>query len=58
MAKKMEVREGDTLTIKVRVSRVSDDGDRITVNVVGQPFTAPVDYFDIVKHEKGGNWPD
>lgn len=54
---KRDVREGDTLTIKVRVSRVSDDGDKVTVSVVGQLITAPVDYFDIVKHEKGPNWP-
>jgi predicted lysophospholipase L1 biosynthesis ABC-type transport system permease subunit len=57
MAKKLEVREGDTLTIKVRVSRVSDDGDKVTINVLGQPFTAPADYLDIVRHEKGVNWP-
>ena len=57
MAKKMEVREGDTLTIKVRVSRVSDDGDKVTIAVLGQPFTAGVDYLDIVKREKGPNWP-
>lgn len=58
MAKKIEVREGDTLTIKVRVSRVSDDGDRVTITVLGQPFTAGADYLDIVKHEKGNNWPN
>lgn len=51
------MREGDTLTIKVRVSRVSDDGEKVTITVLGQPFTVGADYLDIVKHEKGNNWP-
>jgi hypothetical protein len=57
MAKKIEVREGDVLTIKVRVSRVSDDGDKVTITVMGQPFTGGAEWLDIVKHEKGVNWP-
>ncbi len=56
MAKK-EVREGDWLTIKVRVTRVSDDGERATVSVSGQLVTSGVDYLDIVKLDKGPNWP-
>lgn len=58
MPKKIEVREGDTLTIRVRVSRVSDDGDKVTITVMGQPFTAGAAYLDIVKHEKGSGWPE
>ena len=54
---KLNVREGDTLTIKVKVSRVSDDGDKVTINVLGQMFTAKGEYFDVVRHEKGPNWP-
>ena len=54
---KIEVREGDTLTIKVRVSRASDDGEKVTITVMGQPFTGGVDYLDVVKHEKGSSWP-
>jgi len=52
-----EIRDGDTLTIKVRVTRVSDDGQRVTVSITGQPVTTGVDYLDIVKLEKGPNWP-
>jgi hypothetical protein len=54
---KRDVREGDTLTIRVRVTRVSDDGERVTISVTGQPVTTGVDYLDIVKQEKGANWP-
>ncbi len=54
---KREIREGDTLTIRVRVTRVSDDGQRVTVSITGQPATTGVDYLDIVKVEKGPNWP-
>jgi hypothetical protein len=58
MAKKLEVREGDTLTIKVRVSRVSDDGDKVTITILGQPFTVPPEHLEIVRQEKGVNWPN
>lgn len=54
---KREIREGDTLTIRVRVTRVSDDGQRVTVSITGQPVTTGVDYLDIVKLDKGPNWP-
>ena len=54
---KIEVREGDTLTIKVRVSRVSDDGETFTIEVAGQRYTGTGIGLDIVKQEKGSNWP-
>ena len=54
---KIEVREGDTLTIKVRVSRVSDDGEKFTIEVAGQRYTGTEIGLDIVKQEKGPNWP-
>lgn len=57
MPKKIEVRESDTLTIKVRVSRASDDGEKVTITVMGQPFTGGVEWLDLVKHERGPKWP-
>jgi small ligand-binding sensory domain FIST len=54
---KIEVREGDTLTIRVRVARVSDDGEKFTIEVAGQRYTGTGVGLDIVKHEKGANWP-
>lgn len=57
MPKKVEVREGDTLTIKARVTRVSDDGEQVTIEVWGQKITAPIAYMPVEKHEKGSGWP-
>lgn len=54
---KIEVREGDWLTLKVRVVRVSDDGERFTLEIGGQRVTGTGYGLDIVKHEKGNNWP-
>lgn len=53
----MEVREGDELTVKLRVVRVSDDGETFTLQVGGQRFTGTGYGLDIVKHEKGNGWP-
>lgn len=55
MAKQIEVREGDTLTIKVRVAHVLDE--RFTIEVMGQRVTGTGYMLDVVKHEKGANWP-
>jgi hypothetical protein len=54
---KREIREGDHLTIKVRVVRVSDDGEQFTLEVMGQRVTGTGFGLDIVKQEKGANWP-
>jgi hypothetical protein len=54
---KIEVREGDTLIIKVRVARVSDDGEKFTIEVAGQRYTGTGVGLDVVKQEKGPNWP-
>jgi hypothetical protein len=54
---KIEVREGDELTVKLRVVRVSDDGETFTLQVGGQRFTTTGVTLDIVGHQKGGNWP-
>jgi hypothetical protein len=54
---KRDIREGDTLTIKVRVTRVSDDGDLVTINCWGQRVSGNTDLIDFEKHEKGGAWP-
>ena len=61
MTKKLEVREGDRILVWLDLSRVTEDEqDRpvVTVLLPGQRVTAPLRDFDIVKHEKGGNWPD
>jgi len=55
---KKDVREGDTLTIKAKVMRVSDDGRQVTIEVWGQRITQPIDYFHFEKQEKGNNWPE
>lgn len=54
---KIEVREKDTITIKVPVVRVSDDGEQFTIEVGGQRITGTGFGLDIVKHEKGNGWP-
>jgi hypothetical protein len=45
------------LIIKVRVSRVSDDGEKFTIEVAGQRYTGTRVGLEIVKQEKGPNWP-
>lgn len=52
---KIDVREGDTLTIKVRVAHVLDD--RFTIEVMGQRVTGTGATLEVVKREKGANWP-
>lgn len=54
---KIDVREGDHLVIRVRVARVSDDGEQFTLEVGGQRVTGTGLGLDIVKHEKGSGWP-
>ena len=55
MAKK-EVREGDVLTLKAKVTRVSDDGEQVTVEVWGQKITQSINYVPVEKIEKGNGW--
>jgi hypothetical protein len=52
---KIDVREGDLLTIKVRVAHVLDD--KFTIEVMGQRVTGTGQTLEVVKHEKGSNWP-
>jgi hypothetical protein len=54
---KIEVREHDVLTVRLRVVRVSDDGEQFTLEVMGQRVTGTGFGLDIVKQEKGANWP-
>lgn len=57
---KTEVREGDTLMIRVPVRVTREDGlDRqiVTVELFGQRVSGLVDGLDVVKHERGPNWP-
>lgn len=58
MPKKVEVREDDTITLKATVTRVSDDGELVTIEVWGQKITAPIGYVRFERIEKGRNWPD
>jgi hypothetical protein len=60
VAKIDEVREGDTLTIRVPVRLVRDDAlerQVVTVELFGQRLSGLLSSADIVKHEKGPNWP-
>ena len=60
MAKKMEVREGDYLTVRlpVRVARDEPLDDQIvTLELFGQRISGPLGLAPGVKHEKGVNWP-
>lgn len=57
MPKKVGVREGDTITLKATVSRVSDDGEQVTIEVWGQRITAPINYMRFERIERGRNWP-
>ena len=62
MAKKIEAREGDWIVVRLPVKYATDpdeDGrQRVTVQAANQRVTAPLDHFDVVKTEKGGNWPE
>lgn len=63
MAKKLEVREGDRIQVWLKVARVADDLDIagrqiVTVELVGQRVTAPLERFHPLKMEKGNNWPE
>lgn len=55
--KKIEVRDDDTLIIRAKVTRVSPDGDQVTIQVWGQHITGAIEYMPFEKHEKGNNWP-
>lgn len=60
MAKMIEVREGDRILVWLDVTRVAEDAldqQVVTVDMPGQKVTALLKSFDIVKHEKGHNWP-
>ncbi|KFC62790.1 hypothetical protein FF80_03357 [Devosia sp. LC5] len=63
MPKKMEVREGDRIQVWLKVARVADELDIdcrqiVTVELAGQRFTAPLDHFDVVRVQRGNNWPE
>lgn len=62
MPKKLEVREGDRIQVWLKVARVADELDIsgrqiVTVELVGQRFTAPLEHFKAIKAERGNNWP-
>ena len=61
MPKKVEVRENDRILVWLPVTRVTDtDRNRplITVQVADQKVSATIESFDVVKTEKGNNWPN
>lgn len=55
--KKIEARDDDTLIIRAKVTRVSPDGDQVTIDVWGQKITGHTQYVPFEKHDKGHNWP-
>ena len=60
MAKKIEVREGDYLTIRmpVRIARENALGEQVvTVELFGQRLSGLLKTAEVVKHEKGSDWP-
>lgn len=60
MPKDIEVREGDTLTIKVQVKITNENalGEQIvTLEVFGRRTTGLLKFLDLVKIEKGNGWP-
>lgn len=57
---KIDVREGDRILVWLDITRVSEnalDEQVVTVSVPGQKVTATLKSFEVVKHEKGRNWP-
>ncbi|UXN70882.1 hypothetical protein N8A98_06760 [Devosia neptuniae] len=63
MPKKLEVREGDRIQVWLKVARVADELDIagrqiVTVELVGQRFTAALEHFKAGRVERGNNWPN
>jgi len=55
-----EVREGDFITVRVPVRVVREDAIErqvVTVELFGQRLSGLLSSADVVKHEKGSNWP-
>jgi hypothetical protein len=60
LAKKLEVRENDYVTVRVPVRLVRDDTldqQVVTLELFGQRLSGKLQNADVVKHEKGPNWP-
>lgn len=62
MPKKIEVREGDWVIVRLPVKYVTDKDERgqqrMTVHIANQRVTADLDMFDVVRTERGNNWPN
>lgn len=62
MAKKLEVREGDWIIVRLPVIYATDPDEegrqRVTTQAANQRVTAPLSSFDVVKAERGSNWPN
>lgn len=60
MPKRLEVREGDYLTVRLPVRVTRDDAldeQIVTLELFGQRVSGPLERAPVVKHEKGPNWP-
>lgn len=56
-----EVREGDFITIRVPVRLTREDAVQrqiVTVDLFGQRLSGLLSSAEVVKHEKGANWPN
>ena len=61
MPKNVEVRENDRILVWLTVTRVTDTDPRrplVTVQVADQKVSATIESFNVVKTEKGNNWPN
>ena len=57
---KIEIREGDRIQVWLKVTRVTENALKepvVTVDAPGQKVTAVLKSFDLVRQEKGPNWP-
>jgi hypothetical protein len=60
VAKKIEVREGDYVTVRLPVRLAREDvllEQIVTLEIFGQRVSGKLKNIDIVKHDKGPNWP-
>jgi hypothetical protein len=58
--KKIEVREGDYVTVRLPVRVAREDAleeQVVTLELFGQRISGKLKDADVTKHEKGPNWP-
>lgn len=57
---RIELREGDYVTLRLPVRMIREDAleeQVVTLELFGQRVSGKLRAADIVKHEKGSNWP-